>query len=119
MAHGRDTSRQRPALYALVVAGLYLSYLVLGPFLVALIWAVILAILFHGMQVRQAQRLGPSGAALLTTLLANVLIVAPALALLGALVHEAPQIAGFLKQASRSVPAEIHRMWDLARAGSP
>jgi predicted PurR-regulated permease PerM len=109
----------RPALYALVVVGLYLSYQVLGPFLVTLTWAAILAILFHGMQVAQTRRIGPDGAALVTTLVAMLLIVAPAVGVLAAVVHEAPQIAGVLKRTSETAPDQIHRMWALAKAASP
>ena len=51
MADIRSKSLGRPVLYALVLLGLYLSYLVLSPFLVALTWAVMFAILFRRMQV--------------------------------------------------------------------
>jgi predicted PurR-regulated permease PerM len=119
MTDHRNTSHGRLALYTLVIVGLYLSYLELGPFMVALTWAVIFAIIFHGMQVAQARRMGPGRAALVTTLVASLLIVAPALGMLGALVHEAPQITQFLNRISQTAPQQIHQMWGLARSGSP
>jgi predicted PurR-regulated permease PerM len=41
---------------------------VLGPFLAALTWAVIFAILFQRMHVALSRRMGPGRAALVTTL---------------------------------------------------
>ena len=63
----RDRLRQ-PPFYVLVLVAIYLSYLVLGPFLVPLAWAAVFAMLFHGPQVRLAARVGRSRAALLLTL---------------------------------------------------
>ena len=45
-----DTDRdrlRRPPFYVLVLVAIYLSYLVLGPFLVPLAWAAVFAMLFH------------------------------------------------------------------------
>ena len=85
MTYNGERSRQRPLFYALVLLAGYLSYLILGPFLAALAWAVMFAILFHGMQVALSKRLGPNRAALVTTLLAGILVVAPAVMLVSAL----------------------------------
>jgi predicted PurR-regulated permease PerM len=82
---------RRPVLYAFVFLGVYLSYRVLSPFFVALTWAVLLAILFRGMQTALARRTGPNSAALITTLVVGVLIVGPAGGLISALAQEAPQ----------------------------
>lgn len=113
-----DTSRkslQRPLLYALVLVAAYLTYLILSPFLVALTWAVLLAILFRRVQVALSPRLGESFAALATTLCAGVVIVAPAAMLVSALAQEVPQVAGYVRQA----PAQIERAWDALRVRSP
>lgn len=109
----------RPVLYALVLLGLYLTYLILAPFLVALTWAVLLAILFHGMQVALAPKLGPNGAAVATTLTVGVLIVTPAVLLITALAREAPQITDYVTQASQNAPVRIQHVWDAVRAHSP
>jgi predicted PurR-regulated permease PerM len=107
-----DGSRSGALLYALVVLGIYLAYLVLGPFLVALTWAVIFAMLFHGMHVWLARKMTPGRAALVTTLVIAALIVAPAGLLISSVVREAPQVTDYLKETSRSAPAQFQRIWD-------
>jgi predicted PurR-regulated permease PerM len=109
----------RPVLYALVLLGVYLTYLVLAPFLVALTWAVLLAILFRGMQVKLTRKLGQNGAALVTTVVVGALIVAPAIVLISALAREAPQVADYVKQASLNAPHQMQQLWAAARARSP
>ena len=88
---------RRPILYAFVFLGVYLSYRVLSPFFVALTWAVLLAILFRGVQMTLARRTGPNSAALITTLVVGVLIVGPAGLLISALAREAPEAIESLK----------------------
>ena len=110
---------QRPLFYAILGLAIYLTYLVLSPFLVALAWAVIFAILFRGTHVRLSARLGPTGAAVVTTLLVALVIVAPAVALISALAREVPQVTDYLKQASQSAPYEIERVWETLRMRSP
>ena len=85
MTYNGERSRQRPLFYALVLLASYISYLILGPFLAALAWAVMFAILFHGMQVALSKRLGPN----------RVMLVS-------ALAHEAPQVSGYLQDAAQS-----------------
>jgi predicted PurR-regulated permease PerM len=77
MADGRRKSLGRPVLYALILVGLYLAYRILGPFLVALTWAAIFAMLCHGMQAWLTRKMSPNRAALVTTLVVAALIVAP------------------------------------------
>ncbi|HET7031497.1 MAG TPA: AI-2E family transporter [Casimicrobiaceae bacterium] len=110
---------RRQVLYALVLLGIYLSYRVLSPFFAALTWAVLFAILFRGMQAALARRTGPNGAAVITTLVVGIVIVAPAIVLISALVREAPQAIVSLKQASENAPAQIERIWDAIRERSP
>lgn len=110
---------RRPVLYAFVFLGVYLSYRVLSPFFVALTWAVVLAILFRGMQTALARRTGPNSAALITTLLVGIVIVGPAGVLVSALAREAPQAIESLKQGSQSAPRQIQQLWDEIRKRSP
>ena len=119
MADVGSKSLGRPVLYALILLGVYLSYQILSPFIVALAWAVLFAILFRGMQAALARRTGPNTAALITTLLVSVVIVAPAVGLISALAQEAPQAIDSLKQASQNAPRQIQGLWDAARARSP
>ena len=109
---------QRPLFYALVLLAGYLTYLILGPFLAALGWAAILAIMFHRVQTRLAARIGASWAAVVTTVLAGVLIVVPAVLLVSALVHELPQAAAYLQQTSRSARPRSSRSGKLPGPGA-
>jgi predicted PurR-regulated permease PerM len=115
----RSKSLGRPVLYALILLGSYLAYLVLRPFIAALTWAVIFAILFRGMQTALTPKTGASRAAVITTLFVAVVILAPALTLISALARELPQIADYLKETSRSAPVQIQRIWDAVRPHSP
>ena len=82
---------QRPLFYPIVLLAAYLTYLILEPFLAALTWAVLFGILFHGMQMRLAARIGPNRAAVVTTLVAGIVIVAPAIILVSALARSQVQ----------------------------
>jgi len=119
MTESGNTSAQRPLFYAFMLLAAYLTYLILNPFLAALTWAVMFAILFHGMQTALASRIGRNRAAIVTTLGAGIAIVAPAVVLVSALAHEAPQVADYLQSTSRTVPDQIERLWEAARARSP
>ena len=119
MTSARSKSFGRLVLYALTFLGVYLSYLVLSPFFVALAWAVMFAILFRGMHAALAPRTGPNGAALVTTLVVGLVIVAPAVGLISALAQEAPQAIESLKLASQNAPHQIQGVWDAVRARSP
>ena len=117
-----DTDRERlrqPPFYVLVLVAIYLSYLVLGPFLVPLAWAAVFAMLFHGPQVQLAERIGRTRAALVLTVMTGLLIVLPAVLLVTALAREATQVADYLQQSSLITPYRIERMWEAARAKSP
>lgn len=108
----------RPVFFALVLAAGYLTYLVLGPFLSALTWAALIAIMFHGVFVSMSAKIGPNRAALVTTLMTGVLIVAPVVMLVTALAREAPQVADYLQQTSLSAPPRIEGIWAAIRARS-
>ena len=116
MADTRTNSLGRPVLYALVALGLYLSYRILGPFIVALTWAMMLAVLCHGMQAALARKIAAGRAALVMTIVVGLGLVTPAVAVITILAREAPQVADHVKQASASVPARIERIWNTTRA---
>jgi len=69
--------RRRLPLGALVAVGVYFSYLTLRPFVVALTWAGLFAILFRDAQVALARRIGSNRAALVVTLAVTFLVIAP------------------------------------------
>jgi len=106
-------------LVAFILVGIYLSWLVLSVFLVALTWAAIFGVLFQHTQTRLSARLGPNRAAVLTTILVGVAIVAPALLLVAALAREAPQVSEYLKESSQTMPRQLQRLWDAIRLRSP
>jgi predicted PurR-regulated permease PerM len=114
----RDRLR-RPPFYVLVLVAIYLSYLVLGPFLVPLAWAAVFAMLFHNMQVQLAARVGRTRAALILTVMTGLLIVLPAVLLVAVLAREATQVADYLQQSSLITPHRIDRIWEAVRARSP
>src|SRR5262245_3390938 len=116
MSDVRSKSLGRPTLYALILVGLYLTYLVLSPFLAALTWAVIFGILFHDMQAALARRIGPNPAAAVTTAVVAVAIVLPVALLASAVAREAPQLTAYVKQSSQSAPDRIQKTWDAVRA---
>src|SRR5262245_24881950 len=110
---------QRLLVYVLVLVAGYLAYLVLRPFLAPLAWAAVFAMMFHRVQVDLLPKLGPNRAALVTTLLATILIVAPTVMLVSALANEMPQVIARVQEASLTAPRLIERIWEFARARSP
>ncbi len=119
MANTREECLSQPLFYALVLFAGYLTYLVLSPFLVPLTWAAVFAMMFYRLQVELEPRIGPNRAALVTTALAAILIVAPGVMLVSVLAREAPQVVGYIQQTSLSAPGQLERIWELARARSP
>jgi predicted PurR-regulated permease PerM len=105
--------------YALVFLIGYLAFLVLQPFLSSLAWAAVFAMMFHGVHVEFAGRYGPSRGALLTTLIAGLLIVAPAVMLVSVLAREVPVVIDYFQQASVSAPDQIERAWQWVRQRVP
>jgi predicted PurR-regulated permease PerM len=114
-----DTFLDRPARYAILVLGIYLSYLILRPFMAALAWAVIFAIVFRRMQVALAQKLGPNRAALATTGVVALAIVVPSVVLISTVAQEAPQAVAYLTDASRTAPPQLQQAWDALRRRVP
>jgi predicted PurR-regulated permease PerM len=105
--------------YVLVLVTGYLTYQVLSPFLAPLAWAAVFAMMFHSVHVELGRRIGPNRSAIVTTLLAAVLIVAPAVLLVSVLAREIPQVIDYVQQASLSAPAQIERIWQMVRNHVP
>ena len=104
--------------YSLVLLTAYLAFVVLQPFLASLAWAAIFAMMFHPVYLQLGRRLGPNRAALLTTLIAGVLIVGPAVLILSVFAREVPDVIDYLKHVSVT-PDQIQRIWDGVRGYSP
>lgn len=105
--------------YALVLLTAYLTFLVIRPFLAPLAWAAIFAMMFYPVYEELMIRMGPIRGALLTTLMAAVLIVGPAVTLVSVLAQEVPQLIDYVQQASLKAPDQIERIWELLRRRSP
>jgi len=115
-----DSERlHRPAFYVLVLIAAYATYLVLGPFFVALGWAAVFAILFYPVQAVLAPKIGLNRAALVTTVMTGLLIVTPAVMLVSVLAREVPQVADYVQHSWVAAPHQIERIWETARARSP
>jgi predicted PurR-regulated permease PerM len=117
-----DTGTERFAqlvFYALVLLMGYLAYLVISPFLASLAWGAVFALMFYRVNLGLVGRLGPTGAALVTTILAAILIVAPAVLLASVLAREVPQMKGYLQEQQARVPGQIARVWETVRRQSP
>jgi predicted PurR-regulated permease PerM len=75
--------------------------------------------MFHRMHVDLLPKFGPNRAALVTTLIATFLIVAPAVMLVSALAQEIPQVIDYAQEASITAPRRLERLWDIVRTRSP
>jgi predicted PurR-regulated permease PerM len=105
--------------YGLVLLTGYLAFLVIRPFLASLAWAVVFAMMFYPVYDELAIRFGPARGAFATTLMAAVLIVAPAVMLVSVLAREVPLVIDYVQQASLSAPDQIERIWIVLRRRSP
>jgi predicted PurR-regulated permease PerM len=105
--------------YGLVLLTGYLAFLVIRPFLAPLAWAVVFAMMFYPVYDELAIRFGPGRGAFATTLMAAVLIVAPAVMLVSVLAREVPLVIDYVQQASLRAPEQIERVWEVLRRRSP
>jgi predicted PurR-regulated permease PerM len=119
MADNDKDCLQQPLFYVLVLFAGYLTFLVLKPFLMPLAWAAVFAMMFHRVHLELSPRIGSNRSALVTTLLAGLLIVAPAVMLASVLAREVPQAIDYMQQASLTAPRQIERLWEVVRSRSP
>ncbi len=90
MAEERSHERIESLLfYGAVLLIFYLAYRVFEPFLQPLGWAVVLVVCTYPLHERLLRRMGPVKAAALSTVCVTLLLVGPALGLLGGLVNQA------------------------------
>ena len=110
---------QRPPFYVLVLVAIYLSYLVLGPFLVPLAWAAVFAMMFHGAQVQLAAQIGRNRGGAGDDAGDGAADRRAGRAAGHCLAREAAQVTDYLQQASLITPTRIERIWEAVRARSP
>ena len=85
--------------YAAVLLIFYLVYRVFEPFLQPLGWAVVLVVCLYPLHQRLLRRTGPVRAAALSTLCVLLLLIGPALGLVGGLVSQAASAVHHLQGA--------------------
>lgn len=108
-------SRLSPAFIALmvIISGLFL--LVIHPYYGAILWAIILAILFHPVYARLLKLTGRRGslAALLGVALCVCLVVIPILVLVGLLAQEAASAYSLLTGKNLDIATQLERLRDV------
>ena len=95
----------------------YLAFRIFSPFLAPLGWAAVFAMVLNPVQARLEARLGTSRAATLTTLLAIVSIVGPAITVLVLLTTEVTSVVQHMQSGGMTVPAapDVQRWYDALR----
>jgi predicted PurR-regulated permease PerM len=119
---------------ALILAMAVLCYQVFAPFLVLMVWAVILAVSLYPLQQALARRMGgrQGWAATLITLLGIALIVAPAAVLMSSVGDSVHRLVHELQQNTLKIPPppatvadwplvgeKLHGLWAKAYADMP
>lgn len=106
--------------YAVVILVAYLAMLVVWPFLAPLTWAAILAMTLRPVHLYFCIRLSRGNAALLTTLLAAALIIAPAAFLVAMVAQQVPLALDYLNGvAATTTPEQLIRWWTAIRDRVP
>jgi predicted PurR-regulated permease PerM len=106
--------------YGVVLLAAYLAFIVIRPFLSSLAWAAILALTFDPLQARLAPRMSPKRAALVTTLVAALIIVGPVATLVSLLAREIPDAVQFVQRLpEQATPERVQFLWDVVRERSP
>jgi len=105
--------------YAVLLLMGYLVMQVVWPFLSPLAWAVILALSLRPVYLRFCVRVSNANAALFTTLVAGLLIIAPAAFLVTVLVQQVPDFVAYVQTLSATTPQQILRLWQGLRGRVP
>ena len=118
----KPTARERFSdllFYAVVILVAYLAMQVVWPFLAPLAWAAVLAMTLRPVYLKFCIRLRNGHAALVTTLLAAVLIIAPAVFLGVVVIEQVPVALSYLKGLSTTTPEQLTRAWAMVRLRVP
>ena len=107
--------------YGYVLLLTYLVFLVLQPFLMPLAWAGVLALCFWPLFNRLQPRLGTTGAALLVTGIASLLLLAPVVWVIWSLVEQLTGATAALQVALHRIEnmERLQQFWALAQAHAP
>ena len=104
--------------YAIVLAVGYLAFKVVAPFLAPMAWAAVIAMLMAPLTSVLERRVNRTAAATLTTILAALLIVGPAVGVLTVLVREVTSLVREFQESGYNIPtpARLQEVWDGLRA---
>ncbi|MEZ5418617.1 MAG: AI-2E family transporter [Vicinamibacterales bacterium] len=105
--------------YAILLLMGYLVMRVVWPFLAPLAWAAILATSLRPVYMKFCVRASNGHAALLTTLVAALLIIAPAAFLVAVLVRQIPVAVDYIRELSATTPEQVLRLWQTLRVQFP
>lgn len=106
--------------YGVVLLVGYLAFIVIQPFLSPLAWATIFALTLNPLRRRLTARIGPTRAALVTTLGTAVLIVGPLAFFVSMLASDIPKAVEFLQTLpQKATPERVRMVWDMVRERSP
>jgi predicted PurR-regulated permease PerM len=119
-----DSERDRFArliFYAFVLLAGYLAFRVIRPFLQPLGWAAVFALMLRPVHTWLRRRLKPGRASLVTTLLATIIIVGPAVSLLSIVVGELAQLSAYVQTSGfiANTPERLESLWLTLRARVP
>jgi len=118
----KRTSRERFTellFYAVLILMAYLAMQIVWPFLAPLAWAAILAMTLRPVYMRLRVRLSGGNAALVTTLLAALLIITPAVFLAAVIAQQVPAAIDYVNGLSDTTPEQILRVWTRLRERVP
>lgn len=105
--------------YGVLIGMAYLALRIVWPFLAPLAWAAILAMTLRPVYMHFCIRLRNANSALVTTVLAGLLIIAPAVFLVSVVVQQVPAAIDYVSGLSATTPAQILRFWTNLRARIP
>ncbi|HVH26495.1 MAG TPA: AI-2E family transporter [Vicinamibacterales bacterium] len=106
--------------YGTVLLLAYLVYLLFRPFLTPLLWAAVLAALFHAPFLSLAKRWGKTWAAAIGTAAVTVLIIVPLILVMSAFVQEATATLSSIDLSLESAGfARLQRVWTRVQSFGP
>jgi predicted PurR-regulated permease PerM len=106
--------------YLVIALLLYFTYLVFEPFLVPLCWAAVLAVVLDPLNKRIEQQWGRTRAATVCTILVTLLLIAPAIGVGIAFVHQGLQAAASVERGlNNGGLARFDRWWAWLAAHIP
>ncbi|MGE3959604.1 MAG: AI-2E family transporter [Vicinamibacterales bacterium] len=121
MSHSPNSEQLAAAISWVGLALLaYLLYLVVHPFLVPLGWACVLAVLIYPAHAKLSTRIGAGRSAGVVTLVAAVVLIAPAIALTNAFAREMVGIAQVIQASlADGATTQVERAWALVTERVP